>query len=277
MDFVEETQTLVHLGLTQNQARAYFALLRSSISTAKDISRVSGITRQDIYRVMPALEGLSLVERLLTTPIMYKAIPLQECLTILFENRTKENRNLQTEAKVLLRTFKMNGFKENFSDEKPQFKLVPQKEVINLRADLIAAATNSIDVVTSLKKQREFFLKYAPMILKAVEKGVRIRTVVEKTENDAQVGGALRSMKDFPNFEIRCTDAPPEALVTVYDDKEVLMLTSAITGFGQAAALRSTNLCMVKLAQEYFETMWLHSTATNGSSCDRLLSITKQT
>jgi sugar-specific transcriptional regulator TrmB len=60
----EEVQTLTCLGLTLCQARVYLALARSGMSTAKTISKVSKVTREDIYRIMPTLQKLGLVENI---------------------------------------------------------------------------------------------------------------------------------------------------------------------------------------------------------------------
>ncbi len=82
------TETLTELGLTLNQARIYVALLSSErLLTVKEISKITNITRQDVYRIMPSLQNNGLVEKTITAPTMFKATPLKLGLSILVENR----------------------------------------------------------------------------------------------------------------------------------------------------------------------------------------------
>jgi len=71
---METIDTLIELGLTLNQARIYVALLHSEKPvTAKEISKITDITRQDVYRILPNLQKTGLLEKTITAPAMFKA------------------------------------------------------------------------------------------------------------------------------------------------------------------------------------------------------------
>jgi len=43
----EAVETLVHLGLNCSQAKVYLVLVENGLSTAKEISKISGVNRQE--------------------------------------------------------------------------------------------------------------------------------------------------------------------------------------------------------------------------------------
>jgi CRP-like cAMP-binding protein len=74
----ECVQTLTLLGLSFNQARVYIALAQSPMSNAQSISMVSKVAREHVYRTMNSLQKLGLVEKIITIPTKYKAIPIHD-------------------------------------------------------------------------------------------------------------------------------------------------------------------------------------------------------
>ena len=55
-------QTLMDLGLTSRQAKIFMTLLQNRNCTAKMISQISKVTREDVYRIMPKLEKKEVFE-----------------------------------------------------------------------------------------------------------------------------------------------------------------------------------------------------------------------
>ena len=82
-------KTLVQLGLNYSHARIYLALVENGLSTAKEISKISGINRQEIYRIMPKLQNVCLVEKIIGMPTRWRTTPLQDGLSFLLENRKR--------------------------------------------------------------------------------------------------------------------------------------------------------------------------------------------
>ena len=97
----ETIKILMNLGLTCLQAKTYLVLTTLKEAEAKKISKISNIARQDIYRIMPELEKVGLVERIISTPTLYKAIPLKEGSFVLFQKRAKEHAALQEKIEAL--------------------------------------------------------------------------------------------------------------------------------------------------------------------------------
>jgi len=83
------------LGLTVLQAKIYLALARSGVADVKTISSVSGVARQDVFRVMSGLQELGLVENSASSQDVYNAVPLRKGLFVLLQQKVEENAVLQ--------------------------------------------------------------------------------------------------------------------------------------------------------------------------------------
>lgn len=116
MQNVEAVDVLVKLGLTELQAKTYLTLTQLKTAEVKKIAAQSNIARQDIYRIMPVLEELGLVEKIIATPILYKAIPLSEGTLMLFQRRKEEEAKLKSSLKLLVDNREENS------------KMAPQEE-----------------------------------------------------------------------------------------------------------------------------------------------------
>ncbi len=256
----EETRVLTRLGLTITQARAYLALCRTGTSPPKTISKESKIARQDIYRILDELQELGLIEKAITTQTMFKAIPLQDALLMLLERRVKETSELQARARELLSNFKENSSKTTLQQEEAQFVLISEKEwSLKKRKEVVETAQTSIDVVTPWKRYVAARFVHAEENKKAVERGVRIRFITKKPENEASLGRAKEIAHAFvenPSIEVRYSRTPIITAVAMWDNKEVVVFTVPKAVLGESPALWSSNPNLVHLVQNYFETIW---------------------
>ncbi|MGD0451356.1 MAG: helix-turn-helix domain-containing protein, partial [Candidatus Bathyarchaeia archaeon] len=79
----ESTDLLLGLGLTLNQARVYLAILKLEKTTVGQVAKFSRVRREDVYRLLPSLEKMGLVERLLGKPAEVRATPISDALSLL--------------------------------------------------------------------------------------------------------------------------------------------------------------------------------------------------
>lgn len=257
MELQNEVQTFTRLGLTFNQARVYLALAHSGVTSALAISKISGVTRPDVYRVMPTLEKLGLVEKILSVPCKHKAISMDHAIHALIDRRAGETMDLQTMAKEVLQKFNNNNGRLVPEDE-PQFTMVPQKEAnISKRRILIQNVQSSIDTVSSLRRFRSSVL--VEEITKALRRGVKIRVIIEKHENKRELTEIVKKFRKAGNYNIRYSLSPPQTVLSIYDKKQALITTSAAAGVAESPALWSNNHSLLALLQEHFENIWQES------------------
>src|SRR4030043_2469910 len=91
----ENTDLLLGLGLTLNQAKVYLAILELEKTTVGQVAKFSKVRREDVYRLLPALEKMGLVERLLGKPTEIRATLISDSLALLVtEEKNKAEERL---------------------------------------------------------------------------------------------------------------------------------------------------------------------------------------
>lgn len=254
--------TLTRLGLTNNQAKAYFALVKLGEATAKKIAETSRITRQDIYRILPYLEEMGYVGKEISKPAIYYAIPLQETLQILIKQRGKETLDLKKQIGSIVENVYIYLTKDKLEQKKLETIFVPgkrtllntvQKSIKNMQKSLFCITTsnkitkhlsNVMDTNLFKQKNREDF---------------KIQIITELSEN---VTTSPKIVKN-KNFEHRFIQDPPQAHLLIIDEKEVFIKTSITGDFGEIPSIWSNNPCLLAISLNYFETLWKKSMKEN--------------
>jgi sugar-specific transcriptional regulator TrmB len=250
----EDIQILTNLGLTIVQARTYLALAKLGTATIKTISKSANIARQNMYNVMPALQQKGLIEKVITTPTMYKATPMQEGLEILLREKTSEYTKLQSSTKKLLSKFHDNSA-HSVEDEEAQFIVSSEVGLALKRLEgQIYNAKKRIDTVSTWKYCGGMINNYSDEIEKAMSKGVKFRALTDNRKYGRKAN-FLQKLQKNPLFEIRYTTLPIQLKMTITDDEEVNLCISTAINRG-LPNMWSNNPNLAKIAVSCFEEMW---------------------
>lgn len=244
------------LGLTFCQAKIYLALIPNEACTAKTISRISDVTRQDVYRITPILEKLGLVQKILSIPNKWKATPIEEGLTILMENKNKGFAELRAKTIQLLNSFQESNKAARDNEKSPEFMILPggethrrwiEKKIENVKEQDDAFITLSAFKSTMFIGSKQF--------KKLLKKNVRFRHIVygfDETHNEIELESDFR---ENPNFQVRYLPNPPLAAIALFDSKEVVF-SNPTEDMLTPPKLWSNNPHFVALFQKYFDTTW---------------------
>ncbi len=263
----EDLSTLTELGLTLLEAKAYIALSMMETATIKTISKNANIVKQDVYRIMPRLQALGLAEKVVALQAMYKAVPLEEGISALLQNKARAYANLQERATELINHFKDldsgNAIKEGDS----QFRIISERFLLLRTLDTITDRTQeSIDIAQFWDFTKGMLYKHGPNVLeKALKRGVRIRWITEKHKEDNKVDEKLRTLTRYPSFTIRYVQAPIPVRIMVYDRQNAIMGTTNTTE-DWVNSLWSNNTMFVKMATNYYEQLWNSASTSNSSA-----------
>ena len=254
----ELTQVLTDLGLTRSQAKVYFALSQSGASKAKEISKISQVAREHVYEVLPQLQNLGLVEKIIGAPSEFRAIPIQEGLSLLHQRRTMKTQELQEQEMEIIKRVKNNHLEMNSREEGNQFILIPAKKAaLNRRKKEIEAAQASIDILVSIKRFGPTEITYHEIVKNALERGVKIRVITEKPEDENEIPKIIQDFIKNPFFQLRYILNPPLAVVTIFDRNKIFVTTSAITDLGASPVFLSNNPSLLAMINDFYEIMWI--------------------
>jgi len=244
------------LGLTAVQAKTYIALVRQDSLTVSEISKLSKIQRTDLYDILKGLEEKGLIEREISHPTVYRAIPVEQGLDQLF--LTKEKRYFELQKKVAELKHNLGKIdKVPRLKEEANFRIIARKGIIQKIVNAINSSRESIDVIISEARFSKGIIRFHHEIEKSANNGVKCRFITEKPQNGNVFWKLVAEIEANPRCQIRFSTEHPGIIAGIYDQKEVLVFQTPTGDIGGSAALWSNNRSLVTIIGNYFEKLWL--------------------
>ena len=251
-------QTLMKLGLTLLQTRIYLTVIELQESEANNISKYSNVARPDVYRVMPTLEKIGLIEKIIASPTRYRATPIEETCNILLQKKKKEFTDINLETELLIKNAmdKKNVYEIEIDCPREEFRLISSKTLL-LKKLKIENSTmqNSFNCVGDWKVVRGLMFDHLEIYERALNKGVKIRILTEKSEGSDHKK-ILTALNNHPLFKIKYVTPPISIRMAIYDMKKAHMCINSHSDSDITPSLWSNNPQFVKLIAAYFEEIW---------------------
>lgn len=248
----ESLQTFVKLGLTYLQAKIYLALVKlgKNGSEVRRIAHTVAIARQDIYRIMPALERMGLIERVISLPTLYKPIEIEEAISILMKKKAEEFIDTQKSAKFVLDNF-VTQQPEDYENQS-QFRITSDRALFLKRVkEGIVQAQSSIDIIYGEDRLRSIVYYTMEDFEKAIARGVKVRAIT-RLDQDTILDKNIETLVKNPNFQIRIIKKEIPVGLVIFDEKEVKFRTTQ----NLVPTMWTNNQNVVKMIQIYFDSMW---------------------
>ncbi len=255
----DECDVLIRLGLTLNEARVFMALYSSENSTAKAISKISGVAREIVYQIIPKLQKKGLVDEQVTSPKTFKAIPFEDALDTLLRQRKEEDRNLFAKAKEVAKKQQQNNPQVKIDDSQITI-IAPKKDDPKWKKDWASYKT-CVDIIMPTGK----FVQWPQFALEAsiddaVRKKLKIRIVTEKDtrgilEDPPAKYFSPNLAEKLKFIEYKFVDSPQIELV-IFDKKIMYVSTQTEKQIKDMVWLRSNNGFLVQMANNYFDCLW---------------------
>jgi len=256
----KDVDMLRAFGLTRSQARVYLAAVQLGVALVSRVSKASGVSREDVYRVSAKLEKMGVIEKLLGPPCKIRAVPVDKALSILIK-REQDTANRRVSALVaqkdeVLKRLRARKLKPEFETrELPHFALLSaRKEVLSKIKSMMNVAEKEIDVVTSANESVLILPEFSALVEQALQKQVRVRAVLE-----AKPEGSFERVKNYvkgkPTIELRRADIPLSHYIIV-DFKQAFLATSPTPPFAGHLYLWTRDKKCAELVQENFEEIW---------------------
>ncbi len=277
---MNDVMQLQNFGLTMYEASVYLTLTRLGIGTPREIARLSGIRREEVYRTLPRLERLGLVDRLLDRPVKFRALPLKEGLMMLVRHREEEAMReiseLNRQMNTLISQHSSSDSPASLTEEQPHFMLVSDRDPLNTRVrSMISKAQFRIDISDSYKNIVRFVLDHEDVLREATRRRVAIRIIMDYPSNDMALDTIQRHVP-AQYVSMRFLDEPPSPYI-LFDNKEVMMATSLSDISPERKFLWSDDPNFVQLIQKNFDDLVTKSSDIHSCTCslsnqlDRLL------
>ncbi len=252
----DQVQVLTQLKLTRNQAKIYLTLAKSPPLNAIEISKTTNIPKEVIYRQMPKLLEKGLIEKIFETPSKFAAVPIKQALRSLLQQRSKETADVKTKTEQLICQFPSET-EHVLSCPEPKIVLIPKgNRLLTFDRERLKMINESLDVVGSIKSLSDW-VQTQPMLHKQLAaRKVRIRAIVEETNNFEASQTNLKKHKILNNVDIGFSPSPLCTYLGIYDNKDVIVRLDTKADYPNSACLWTNNPCFVEMAKSHFEKLW---------------------
>jgi sugar-specific transcriptional regulator TrmB len=263
----QDMQTLVQLGCTLQQAKVYLNLAKLETAKATDIANLSKVPRQEVYRLLFELQDLGLIEKIIAVPTKYRAIQIEDGLTILMDRKNKELSELRKNACDLIDKLK-DDYLERPHKDLADFVLIPEREALVLKLkNAIQNACESIDAMCTLQSLSQGLFSLSGIQTKPVSQNLKVRVITNQALNEATLQTFLQSQFFNPEvFHHRIITAGSLPKFAIFDNCQVFIGCSLNANFADDSALWANSTNLVRLVQDYFGRLWV----TAMSPVDRL-------
>lgn len=271
MSLDHEAQLLVDYGLTHSQAIVYLAAVELGTALVSKISKISGVRREDVYRMMVHLEEIGLVEKMPTKPTKIRAVPLEQAVSLLIERQKnaadRKISELTARKDDVVKRIKSQIVKIGFEEEpEAEFALLSsKKDVLNKLTGMIQGAQKEIDVVTAASEFLSSLSLFREHIEKSARKGVKVHAIFELEPSKRSITHRIEEHALPEGFlDFRYTRASLGHYLMV-DFEQAILATSPEPPIGERPYLWTCNEKFVATLCGNFEEAW-HSCASSGQT-----------
>ena len=253
----ETTNMLLGLGLTLNQAKVYLAVIKLEKTTVGQVANFSKVRREDVYRILPSLEKMGLIERLMGKPTEVRATRISDALSLLVAEEKDKNDERIDGMKGIVQKLSLKDWKQQLPKEESIYILIAEKKAIFAKtSDLINNSTKEVALIADNGRIMSVLFQFSNEYRLAVKKGVVIRLLFEGQSPDSLLKEKVKKLIGKENsIHVRFHREPLNHFI-MSDDKEALITASKESGLGESPSLWTNNSNLIGVLRTSFESDW---------------------
>jgi sugar-specific transcriptional regulator TrmB len=254
-------EILSEFGLTDNEAKVFLATTKLGTPTVSEVADASEVRREEIYRLLPELERIGLIERLLGKPLRLKTLDPKASITMLVKLEREKARDrideLSFKSKELLQFLGHREEVDHDGEPDSGFSLVQEKEAIRAELyELISKAEKQIDILFSRKDLIWLISTQGEALQEASKRDVKIRIMSEPTTTRDRIPKILhRQFSEKAEVPLKYL-LNPSAFYIVADKAQLILITSGAQHLPSATCLWTNNASFVTMTAGNFESHW---------------------
>jgi sugar-specific transcriptional regulator TrmB len=252
----ENTELLLGLGLTLNQAKVYLAVIKLEKTTVGQVANFSKVRREDVYRILPSLEKMGLIERLLGKPTEIRATRISDALSLLVaEEKGKYDERL-VGMRGIVQKLSLQDWKQQLPKEESIYILIAEKKAIFAKtADLISNSKKEVALIADKGRIMPVLFQFSDEYTLAIKNGAMIRLLFEGEEPDPLLKEKVTKLIGAASVKVKFHSEPLNHFI-MSDDKEALITTSKESGLGESPSLWTNNSNLIGVLRTSFESDW---------------------
>ncbi len=252
----ENTELLLGLGLTLNQAKVYLAILKLEKTTVGQVAKFSKVRREDVYRLLPALEKMGLVERLLGKPTEVRATLISDSLALLLAKEKNRAEERLTDMRSRVQKLSLKEWKQQSLGEESIYILIAEKKsILTKTSGLINNSRKEVALIADKTRIMPILAQFSDEYRLAIKEGTQVRLLFEGESPDGLLIEQVKKFIGVASVQIRFHREALNHFI-MSDDKEALITTSKESGLGESPSLWTNNRNLIGVLRTSFESDW---------------------
>ena len=252
----ENTDLLLGLGLTLNQAKVYLAILKLEKTTIGQVANFSKVRREDVYRILPSLEKMGLIERLLGKPTEVRATRISDALSLLVAEEKGKSDERLVGMRGIVQKLTLKDWKQELpKDESIYILIAEKKSVFAKTSDLISNSRKEIALIADKARIMPVLFQFSDEYKLAIKKGAMVRLIFEGEKPDVLLNEKVKKLVGSRSVQIKFHLDPLNHFI-MSDDKEALITTSKESALGDSPSLWTNNCNLIGVLRTGFESDW---------------------
>ena len=252
----ENTDLLLGLGLSLNQARVYLAILKLEKTTVGQVAKFSKVRREDVYRILPSLEKMGLVERLMGKPTEIRATRVSDALSLLVAEEKNRADERLTGMRGIVQRLSLKDWKQPLPEEASIYILIAEKKAVLAKtSELISNSAKEVALIADKERIIPVLSQFSDECKQAIKKGAQIRLLFEGESPDGLLKEKVKKLIGGASVHIRFYREVLNHFI-MSDDKEALITTSKESGLGESPSLWANNSNLIGILRTSFESDW---------------------
>jgi sugar-specific transcriptional regulator TrmB len=244
-------------GLTEYEAKVYLTLLLRGAQEASKVSRYSGLPRPHTYSVLKALQMRGLVTVIPEAINRYRAIPLDEGLDLLVEEKEKSFLALRQTKDLLLSEIRP---KEAIPSDNHAIVMLynGRQNVYKLIDEMFHRCNSEVDIMTTSHGIVRFYKYFSDVASEFRSKNIRVRFIAPITPETGEFAKKLSRL-----VELRQIDQLPPIRFVLVDEKEVLFAGYPEDDFkptGKETGIWINQQDLARMMRTLFDNTWKNTT-----------------
>ncbi len=257
----ENTDLLLGLGLSLNQARVYLAVLKLEKTTVGQVAKFSKVRREDVYRVLPSLEKMGLIERLLGKPTEIRATLVSNSLASLVTEEKNRSEERLSGMRSMVQKLSLKDWKQPPPGEESIYILIAEKKAILAKtSELINNSEKEVGLIADKGIIAQVLAHFPDEHRHAIKKGAQIRLIFEGESPDILLKENVRKFIGSASVSVKFHHEALNHFI-MSDDREALITTSKVGGLGESPSLWTNNSNLIGVLRTSFESDWKASEA----------------
>ena len=252
----ENTVLLLGLGLSLNQARVYFAILKLEKATVGQVAKFSKVRREDVYRILPTLEKMGLIEKLLGKPTEVRATPISDALSFLVAEEKKRFDERLSGMRSTVKRLSLKDLKQPLPEEESIYILIAEKKAILAKTSgLIRNSRKEVALIANKERTILILSQLSDECKQAIKNGTQIRLIFEGDSPDGLLKEKVQKLIGDPSVSVKFHRKPLNHFI-MSDDTEALITGSKESGLGESPSLWTNNSNLIGVLRTGFESDW---------------------